>query len=602
MDAQSQPLGSRYLLDEPIGHGAMGTVWRAKLRETDERVAVKLLRPELAAEPDVVARFVQERTVLLKLRHPHLVPIRDMVIEGDALALVMDLVDGDDLRAHLRAKGTVTPAFAAVVMSQVADALVAVHAEQIVHRDLKPANVLLERAFGDKAPRARLTDFGVAKVLDGPGVTAMTTLVGTPEYLAPELVDGGAPTPAADVYAAGVMLYELLAGRTPYAGGHPMAVLRRHTESSPEPIPDCPPQLWRVIDWCMAKEPTARPNASDLANRLRQVGGFLIDLPALAALPPLTADTPARSALAPQDSPTPSRRPSQQRPAVAALPPAAGAAGTATAAMAASAPTGDEARDGHGGDGPAPEDDGDDAARPRKVRLLVGAVAALALAGAAVAATGLLAGSPSKPSAAGHPAGRQVAGAVSATPRPGAAGATPAAPPASTEPVARVVAGHTVTPAAGKTAPGAPTSPASTPAKPPATPSTGPSPSPTPTGPKPPTPYACLPAYHYAANPKVGINACSSSGGGAVSVITMAVGPAGTVVDLRAELHDATTGKVVGASHQCKNVVLAPNTPHVCGPFVVQAAKAGQKYAPEAAWRLPAKALWTTILGPLFSL
>lgn len=578
MDRQAQPLGSRYLLDEPIGHGAMGTVWRGRLKESDERVAVKLLRPELAAEPEVVARFVQERSVLLTLRHPHLVPVRDLVIEGTALALVMELIDGDDLRTHLRYKGTTTPAFAATVVSQIADALVAVHAERIVHRDLKPANVLLERAFGDKAPRARLTDFGVARVLDGPGLTSMTSLVGTPEYLAPEVIDGAEPTPAADMYAAGVMLYELIAGRSPFAGGHPMAVLRRHAESAPNRIPGCPPQLWRLIERCLAKDPAERPSAAELSTRLRQMGGFLVGLPALDPLPALTGEAIARSPLAPE----PPVRPRSVAPVV-----------LAARAEAPGGPDEDKARVEYVGDAPAAGPDEDlEESRPRRLRLLVGAAITLGLAAGALAASGVF----SHRAADGN---QQPGGGHSVVAAP-AAGPTdrPASP--SAIPVDKLLAGHTMPPAsahpggvAGRTTPSA------SPAKTPVAPGHGtPKPS-TSSGGQP--SYTCLPAYHYSANPKVGVNACYATNGNTVSVITMAVGPVGTKVDLRSELHNAA-GKLVGASHVCKNVVLAPAEPKVCGPFAVKAVTAGQKYAPQAAWKQLTSLLWTSVLGPLLSL
>ncbi|MFC5851559.1 serine/threonine-protein kinase, partial [Streptomyces chlorus] len=146
-----RPVGSKYLLEEPIGRGATGTVWRARQRETagaeaavpgqpGETVAIKVLKEELANDADVVMRFLRERSVLLRLTHPNIVRVRDLVVEGDLLALVMDLVEGPDLHRYLRENGPFTPVAAALLTAQISDALGASHADGVVHRDLKPAN------------------------------------------------------------------------------------------------------------------------------------------------------------------------------------------------------------------------------------------------------------------------------------------------------------------------------------------------------------------------------------------------------------------------------------------------------------------------------
>ena len=189
-----RPVGSKYLLEETLGRGATGTVWRGLVRqdvqvpgsEPGQQVAIKVLREELAADPDVVMRFLRERSLLLRLSHPNIVRVRDLVVEGELLALVMDLVEGPDLARYLRANGPFSPIAGALLMAQVADALAASHADGIVHRDLKPANVLLASTVvqGTEQMHPMLTDFGIARLADSPGVTRTHEFVGTPAYVA----------------------------------------------------------------------------------------------------------------------------------------------------------------------------------------------------------------------------------------------------------------------------------------------------------------------------------------------------------------------------------------------------------------------------------
>ncbi|MBX6381910.1 MAG: protein kinase [Microbispora sp.] len=273
-------LGSGYVLLDEIGAGAMGAVWRARHRDTGETVAVKLLHDGLGDDPDLVLRFVQERNVMRTLRHPNIVTVRDFVVEGRRLALVMDLVEGRNLRTLLRQRGTFPPAEAAVLLGQVADAVGAAHAQGVVHRDIKPGNILIE----DNTGRPRLTDFGVARILHGPGLTQTTSIIGTPTYLAPEVAEGGTPTTAVDVYAIGLILYELLAGRPPFVGDHPMLVLRWHATAMPRRLPGMPDVLWPIIAACVAKDPAGRPGAAEVAAALRAAVPSLAGLPALPAV------------------------------------------------------------------------------------------------------------------------------------------------------------------------------------------------------------------------------------------------------------------------------------------------------------------------------
>ncbi|NBM19622.1 serine/threonine-protein kinase, partial [Streptomyces sp. GC420] len=276
-----RPVGSKYLLEEPLGRGATGTVWRARVAtppgaeaavpgRPGETVAIKVLKEELANDADVVMRFLRERSVLLRLTHPNIVRTRDLVVEGDLLALVMDLIDGPDLHRYLRESGPFTPVAAALLTAQIADALAASHSDGVVHRDLKPANVLLKTdPAGGMHPM--LTDFGIARLADSPGLTRTSEFVGTPAYVAPESAEGRPQTSAVDIYGAGILLYELVTGRPPFAGGTALEVLHRHLSEEPRRPTTVPEPLWTVIERCLRKEPGERPSAENLARGLRAV-------------------------------------------------------------------------------------------------------------------------------------------------------------------------------------------------------------------------------------------------------------------------------------------------------------------------------------------
>lgn len=283
----ARKIGSRYTAHQILGRGSAGTVWLGEGPEG--AVAIKLLREELASDQELVGRFVQERAALLGLDHPHVVGVRDLVVDGNDLALVMELVRGTDLRTRLERERRLAPEAAVAIAADVADGLAAAHAARIVHRDVKPENVLLNMQ-GPLGPGgahpALLTDFGIARLVDSPRRTRATKVIGTPDYLAPEIIEGLPPRASVDVYALATVLYELLAGFTPFGGGHPGAVLRRHVTESVAPLPGIPDELWQLLLQCLAKAPASRLRAPELAARLREL------LPGLAGLPPLDIDEP----------------------------------------------------------------------------------------------------------------------------------------------------------------------------------------------------------------------------------------------------------------------------------------------------------------------
>ncbi|GHD99676.1 serine/threonine-protein kinase [Streptomyces alanosinicus] len=314
----ARKIGSRYTANQILGRGSAGTVWLGEGPEGP--VAVKLLREDLSSDQELVGRFVQERTALLGLEHPHIVTVRDLVVDGNDLALVMDLVRGTDLRTRLERERRLAPEAAVAIVADVADALAAAHAAGVVHRDVKPENVLLDMQ-GPLGPGgahpALLTDFGVAKLIDSPKRTRATKIIGTPDYLAPEIVEGLPPRAAVDIYALATVLYELLAGFTPFGGGHPGAVLRRHVTETVVPLPGIPEELWQLLVQCLAKAPASRLRASELAARLRE------QLPLLAGMPPLDVDEPDLSEEAAEESaPTapPAGEPVRRRGAVSLVP------------------------------------------------------------------------------------------------------------------------------------------------------------------------------------------------------------------------------------------------------------------------------------------
>ena len=332
-------LGSSYIMETRIGAGAQGEVWRGRRTDAREVLAFKVLRAELVENPDVVERFIKERSTLLRVRSPYVVAIRDVVIEGSTFAIVMDHVNGGDLRDLLRARGSLPPAQVASLGTRIAQGLSAVHQAGVIHRDIKPANVLLSSrpsrggdpsetvatgmAPGGNVPEAvvpRLADFGVARICDTFSASHLTGAIGTPLYMAPEILSMQAPTSAADIYSLGIMLYEMTCGTTPFVG-EPAQLLGQHARRDagrPYGVPDA---LWELIAAMTLKQPDMRPPVEVVAQHLDAMQSTLAGLPAAPRLEsppqstasvmpydwdaPSAADPMAPSAMPPSHSMTP---------------------------------------------------------------------------------------------------------------------------------------------------------------------------------------------------------------------------------------------------------------------------------------------------------
>ncbi len=274
-------LGSAYHIETVIGRGSTGEVWRGQVRETGEPIAAKVLDAALTRDPEVVTRFIRERSLLTKVAHPSVVSVRDLVVEGDTLAIITDLVDGPSLRAVLDDLGTMRPSHAIELVEQVLRGLDAVHSQGLVHRDLKPENVLVA-AGEDGEADARIVDFGIAQLAHGASANARGEVIGSAEYIAPELLEGGKPSPAADIYAVGIILYELLCGRTPFGSENVATVIRRQLDEPAGRPAGMPQALWTVIQQMLAKNPDRRPpTASDALRQLASVEDSVRSLPPL---------------------------------------------------------------------------------------------------------------------------------------------------------------------------------------------------------------------------------------------------------------------------------------------------------------------------------
>ena len=270
-----QKLG-RYEILEELGKGAMGVVYLARDPVIGRRLAIKTLHVPLAGDQELEllrARFEQEARSAGNLSHPNIVTIHDVFSGEDGdLFLVMEHIEGTDLKQLMRRRGRLDPRFVAEVVAQIADGLDHAHAKGVVHRDIKPANIILTR---DEQPK--ITDFGIARLGGSElNLTAQGQLLGTPNYISPEMLRGLTVDHRADIFSLGVMLYEMLTGQKPFFGENLTTVAHRIVSepfTPPEEIvPDLPPGFGRVLDRALAKDPDERyRRAGEMAKELRAV-------------------------------------------------------------------------------------------------------------------------------------------------------------------------------------------------------------------------------------------------------------------------------------------------------------------------------------------
>jgi serine/threonine protein kinase len=268
-------LDEKYRLDERLGTGGMGTVYRATHLLIDRPVAIKVLNPRYVEDEAAQVRFRREARAAGRLQHANAVTVTDFGSTSDGLVyIVMELLEGYSLRDVLARESPLDVARAVSIMLQISSAVAAAHDAGIIHRDLKPANIFIVQRK-DAPPFVKVLDFGIAKLAaealddddDPQTLTQVGAMIGTPRYMSPEQCDGAHLTPAADVYSLGIILYEMLTGTTPFNGTTPLAIAIKHSSQPPrrprEFVPAIPLALEEIVLHALEKKPEARPKNAE---------------------------------------------------------------------------------------------------------------------------------------------------------------------------------------------------------------------------------------------------------------------------------------------------------------------------------------------------
>ena len=281
----------RYQVIEELGQGGMGRVYKVLDTETNEKVALKLVKPELSADPKIVERFRNELTIARKIVHKNVCRVFDLGRDKTGYYITMEYVPGQDLKGLIRQTGQLTVGKALSIGKQVCEGLAEAHGLGVVHRDLKPGNIMI-----DQNGQARIMDFGIARAARGKGLTGAGAMIGTPEYMSPEQVEGQDVDQRSDLYSLGVILYEMLTARVPFDGETALSVAYKHKHDAPEDPrkfnDKIPPDLSHLVLKCLEKEKDKRDQS---ANELR------------AQLESIERGLPTTEKVAPKRTPLPSR-------------------------------------------------------------------------------------------------------------------------------------------------------------------------------------------------------------------------------------------------------------------------------------------------------
>ncbi len=287
-------LAGRYDLLDRIGQGGMAVVYRARDLALNRLVAVKVLREHLAEDPTLVDRFQLEARSAASLDNRHVVQVFDVGTDLESHYIVMELVDGENLKDYLTRNGPLAVDEALDIVDQVAEALSAAHAQHIIHRDIKPQNILL----ADDGT-VKVTDFGIAQAISAGTLVNSGSMLGTAQYVSPEQARGRSVGPTSDLYGLGVLLYELLVGHPPFSGESPIAVALRHVQEAPPDVrserPDVPPGVAALLSRLLAKDAEERYQSADAFRRqLEAVRHGGPDPEAVPPTPPAAARTKKR--------------------------------------------------------------------------------------------------------------------------------------------------------------------------------------------------------------------------------------------------------------------------------------------------------------------
>jgi serine/threonine protein kinase/tetratricopeptide (TPR) repeat protein len=251
--ARGTLFAERYEIIEELGAGGMGKVYRVEDKKANEEIALKLIRPEVASDKKTIERFRHELTTARKIRHKNVCGMYDLGEHEGAYFITMEFVPGQDLKGLIRQTGQLAVGTATNIAKQICEGLAEAHKLGVVHRDLKPSNIMI-----DQDGSARIMDFGIARSLKGKGITGAGVIIGTPEYMSPEQVDGKETDQRSDIYSLGIILYEMLTGRLPFEGDTPLSIAVQHRSDTPtdprELNAQIPGDLCRILLKCLEKE------------------------------------------------------------------------------------------------------------------------------------------------------------------------------------------------------------------------------------------------------------------------------------------------------------------------------------------------------------